>query len=198
MNTSFFVICVGVVVQRLICFSAEVAPASSLRVYPYIFKESTDDHMFVIADKALRPIKGFTSLSNMTSVNALNSLRANVLYENGDGTKMFLLGSYDNENATFTLSAWFIIAPFLSREVVNEKELPHRTKLNLRNNLRIGDFSTKVATPSSFVLQSGTLVLPLKANQEVQTSKRKGVSSKSPPREIEAANSGRMPATTEK
>jgi hypothetical protein len=157
MKTTFLIVTAlfGIAILGDPITAAEPSKSESQHIYPFIFKESTGENLFVISDKALRPIKSFAPSSNATAVEALKSLKANIIYENGDGTKIFLLGAYNNKDGTFTLTAWFIAAPFYSREIVNEAELPHRQRLELRTALHSGDFSATVDKPTSFVLNNG-------------------------------------------
>jgi hypothetical protein len=172
MKTTFLIVAAlfGIGMLGNPCISAEPSQSRSQRIYPFVFKESTDDNLFVISDKAIRPIKGFAPASNASAVKALKSLRANIIYENGDGTKMFLLGVYNSKDAIFTLSAWFIAAPFFAQEIVNEEELPQRLRLELRTALRPSDFSAPVEKPTSFVLQPGDSLLKIRAAQQAGTS----------------------------
>lgn len=110
------------------------------RLYPFVFKESTGDSQFVLADSRLVPVRSFSRSSNDDAVAALRALRANILYPNGDGTKIFLRGSYDGESV-FTLKSWFIVSPFVSSEIVDEAALPHRFRMVKRLHLIPTDFS---------------------------------------------------------
>lgn len=120
-------------------------------LYPFIFTESTGDNRFLLFDKKLHPLKAFSLKSNRDAVVALNALNANILYVNGDGTKIFLFGEYHEKDSTFSLTAWFILSPFMSNDIIDEKELPQRFLLNRRTTLVASDFSKSISSPSDFV-----------------------------------------------
>lgn len=130
-----------------VCLSNEV---EENRLYPFVFKESTADTQFVLADSQLLPVRSFSADSNAKAVAALTALKANILYPNADGTKIFLTGSHDGKSV-FTLKGWFIVSPFLSSELVDEAVLPHRFRLVKRLHLIATDFSIGGVDPGGFV-----------------------------------------------
>ncbi len=138
--------------------SAEPVRADSTRLYPYIFTESTGNNTFVVTERGIRPIKNFSPTSNPIAVLALRSLKFNILYENADGTKIFLLGAFNDRDSIFTLTGWFIVAPFFSREIVDEEELPQRIRLVSRNEFVGSDFAEDVPSPGVFVRPIGCVL----------------------------------------
>ncbi|MBK1882012.1 hypothetical protein JIN85_06270 [Luteolibacter pohnpeiensis] len=121
------------------------------RIYPYIFAESTGDNKFTICDKSIKPIRRFALDSNMESVNTLMALRYNVIYPNSDGTKIFLRGEYNIVDSSFRLTGWFIVSPFVSRDVVDVNKLPQEYKTVKRVNLVADDFRIPVTNLKLYV-----------------------------------------------
>jgi hypothetical protein len=132
--------------------SALKAQDSNIQIFPFVFSESTGDNQFVLSNGALRPIKLFEPESNKKALIALNSLKANIIYPNGVGNKIYVLGLYNELTASFNLRSWFIITPFVSQDLIDEKEIPQNFKLTNRKKLLKTDFLIPVADPSIYLL----------------------------------------------
>jgi hypothetical protein len=132
--------------------------SEQIRLCPYIFKESTGDNMFVVFNKAIQPIRDFSKSSNTEAVDALKQLKSNVLYPNSDGTRIFLIGHYDVNTRMFSLRGWFIVSPFLSTEVIDEKSLPHEIRNVKKIKLDRSDFSGEVRDLGQYVRSMSSLI----------------------------------------
>lgn len=131
----------------------------SVRIYPYIFTESTGSNKSTLVGKELKPILKFSSKSSPEAVKSLMALKSNILYENGDGNKIFLRGDYEEIERSFVLRSWFIVAPFYSRELIDEDKLPHEYRVVSRNNFINSDFATPPNDLSVFVIKFPPLTI---------------------------------------
>ena len=122
----------------------------TLKLYPYIFLESTGENKFTLEGKSIIPIKGFSKESDAKRLSVLLSLKQNILYQNGDGNKIFLIGNFEDDGL-FNLKNWFIVSPFLSYDIVDEEVLPQESKLTKRVKFQAADFSIDVPNMNFFV-----------------------------------------------
>ncbi len=112
--------------------------------------ECTGENKFTLEGKSIIPIKGFSKESDAKRLLALLSLKENILYQNGDGNKIFLIGSFADDGL-FKLKNWFIVSPFLSYDIVDEEVLPQESKLTKRVKFQAADFSIDVPDMNFFV-----------------------------------------------
>ena len=125
----------------------------SVKLYPFIFAETTGSNKSILIDKKIRSVQNFSAQSTPSALKSLQALKSNILYENGGGNKIFIRGVYNDSDGAFILKSWFIIAPFFSRELISEEKLPHEYKLVKREGLRAEDFGVNVGELSKFVFK---------------------------------------------
>jgi hypothetical protein len=102
--------------------------------YGYIFHESSGQNEFLIRENDTIPIR-FSPSSEKLALNSLQRLKWNVLYLNGSGEEIKLLGKVDKKKQKdgetyfeFILEHWYILTPFYKYADQDGLELPEKMK----------------------------------------------------------------------
>jgi hypothetical protein len=126
----------GLILAMTCSCRREHAPAE-MQPYAFYFYESTGSNKYVLIDGTERAIEFDHETSDETAVNALLSLKWNVLYPNSKGV-ITLLGTCLPGAHKFSLQHWFLPTPF--RAYPGETTL-EPGPLEWRDNLDRSDFS---------------------------------------------------------
>ena len=108
--------------------------------YGYIFHESTGQNQFILIGRRRVPITFDQTGSDQIALHALMSLNPSILYGNGDGRSMTLVGEFQARMHIFTLRHWYIRMPFVEWAVKDETHIPHQVDRRVRHTLRREDF----------------------------------------------------------
>ena len=108
--------------------------------YGYIFHESTGQNQFILIGRRQVPITFDQVGSDRIALHALISLKASILYGNGNGRSIIVVGEFQARTHVFTLGRWYIRTPFVEWVVKDETHIPHQVKRRVRHSLRREDF----------------------------------------------------------
>jgi hypothetical protein len=100
-----------VLVKTHIACSCPQTPAAPLEAYEYCFSESTNANHSIIVNGAQRGIKFDRPTSDKAALDALHSLKWNILYPNANRS-ITIYGTYHEEVGEFSLTHWFLPTPF--------------------------------------------------------------------------------------
>ena len=108
--------------------------------YRYIFHESTGQNQFILIGRRRVSFTFDQIVSDQIALHALMSLRPSILYGNGDGRSIILVGEFQARTHVFRLRHWYIRTPFVEWAVKDETHIPHQVKRRVRHSLRREDF----------------------------------------------------------
>jgi hypothetical protein len=77
------------------------------------------------------------------ALHALISLKASIVYGNGDGKSINLVGEFRARTHVFTLKHWYLRVPFVEWAVKDETHIPHQVNRRVRHTLRREDFEKR-------------------------------------------------------
>lgn len=116
---------------------------SNDKEYGYVFEETTGQNQFIVIERLKFPVKAFISdAPNKVALDSLLALKWNVLYANGAGDRIVLVGEYEPHGKSFRLTHWYLKVPFEALVVKDEAVVPHEIHKVTRQSLERTDFES--------------------------------------------------------
>jgi hypothetical protein len=105
-----------------------------------VFQESTGENQYIIVQDKKVPITFVSDDSNPIALKSLQALKAETLYANAGGDRIFVRGEYDPQSKSFRLSHWSIKVPFEKLVIEDETQIPHTVHKVTSQSLERTDF----------------------------------------------------------